>query len=418
MAINLKLAMAMEAESPIFESKSNDLENYIQTLQKSNHYVRVSGDKHLIVCPWDENHTTGQPGDGSTVMSVTDGKVWIKCQHAHCSERRTKDFVSFFGLKQEVTLLKKSSQKLQLTSIKELIEKPQIENDFLVKGLLDLSNTSVLGGKPKSGKTTYAKALAFCVASGKPFMGRETKMGAVCYLALEDKESELKKTFINHGCTGEERLYFHIGQAPALIIEELEAAIAKYHPILIVIDTLFKAVKVKDNNAYNEVIEALAGIEQLARKNKVHIMSLHHLNKHGNGGTDSMLGSTGISASADTLIFINRDTNNQRTIAVIQRYGEDIASTSLNLDLDSGLPVLGEQTAISYQNRIKSDILSLLKDEKHEFLFEELASKVQGKEANVRQALNALVKEGLVYRAGKGTKGAAFIYSNMDISTF
>lgn len=404
-ALNNYLIQNAAVVTTVVNEHKNE-EYFIQKISEFGHYIKKNGNNHILKCPWDDAHSTGHAGDGSTVMGFNDGKVWFKCHHQSCGDKKIPDFLSFFNLNttEKTNTENKLAEKLEFTSIDTILKKPEVVNEFLVRGLLDLSGTSIVGGKPKSGKTTFAKALCYCVATGKTFLDCETKQGTVLYLALEDKESELKKSFLKFGCTGVEPIYFHISRAPSQIISELEKSIKAYNPKLVVIDTLFKAIKVKDNNAYSEVIEALSGVEQLARKNSVHIMSLHHLNKNGLGGTDAMLGSTGISASADSLVFINRETDGRRTISTIQRYGEDIETTGLNIDAESNLPILGVKKSVSARKRTETEIIELFKDEKVEMLFEEIAPKITGKEAFVRSVLNELIKDGFVLRAGRGVK--------------
>jgi predicted P-loop ATPase len=50
----------------------------------------VGPDRHAVQCPWEADHTTGGPLDGSTVLfAPTAGKNlgWFHCSHSHCSTR-------------------------------------------------------------------------------------------------------------------------------------------------------------------------------------------------------------------------------------------------------------------------------------------------------------------------------------------
>lgn len=57
--------------------------------------------KLVIACPWDEEHTGGEAGDGSTVYfrAGTNGyqRGHFKCLHAHCEHRTDDDFLSAIG---------------------------------------------------------------------------------------------------------------------------------------------------------------------------------------------------------------------------------------------------------------------------------------------------------------------------------
>ena len=60
-------------------------------------YVRpYSTNKHIVVCPWADQHTKGRPGDSSTVLlAAKDGESHtFHCSHAHCSRRGRSDLRS------------------------------------------------------------------------------------------------------------------------------------------------------------------------------------------------------------------------------------------------------------------------------------------------------------------------------------
>jgi hypothetical protein len=62
---------------------------------------------------------------------------------------------------------------------------------YVVDGLLTQAGFSILGGKPKSGKSSLSRYLAVCVAKGKPFLGRSTTQGEVMIVNLEDPQFHL-----------------------------------------------------------------------------------------------------------------------------------------------------------------------------------------------------------------------------------
>jgi predicted P-loop ATPase len=60
----------------------------------------------IIACPWEEEHTTGETGDGSTVWfpAGTNGhdKGHFKCLHGHCAGRSDSDFFQAVGYVEDV----------------------------------------------------------------------------------------------------------------------------------------------------------------------------------------------------------------------------------------------------------------------------------------------------------------------------
>ena len=59
--------------------------------------------------------------------------------------------------------------------------------DYLVRGLMRQGTIVALGGRPGSGKTAFAVALAQALDQGEPFLVREVKEAAVAYIAVEDE---------------------------------------------------------------------------------------------------------------------------------------------------------------------------------------------------------------------------------------
>src|SRR5688572_18988341 len=59
------------------------------------------------------------------------------------------------------------------------------DREFIVRGLLEPAALAVLFGEPGSGKSTLAVDLAFAIATGSPWRGRETCKGLVLHIAGE-----------------------------------------------------------------------------------------------------------------------------------------------------------------------------------------------------------------------------------------
>ena len=90
---------------------------------------------------------------------------------------------------------------LTLTRLGDLIAEPEEQVPWLLEGILPAGGLGLLAAKPKVGKSTLARCLALAVASGEPFLDRPTLKGAVIYLALEEKRSEVRAHFRAMGAT-------------------------------------------------------------------------------------------------------------------------------------------------------------------------------------------------------------------------
>lgn len=72
----------------------------IELFKSKNMYSRfISGNKHAVICPWADQHTTGRDGDSSTVVFEASNKSWpgFKCQHSHCVDKNLEKVLEFFG---------------------------------------------------------------------------------------------------------------------------------------------------------------------------------------------------------------------------------------------------------------------------------------------------------------------------------
>ena len=65
---------------------------------------------------------------------------------------------------------------------------------YCVDGLLTQGGFSVVGAKPKQGKSSLSRYLAVAVAKGKPFLGRATTKGDVLLFSLEDPQFHTDKS--------------------------------------------------------------------------------------------------------------------------------------------------------------------------------------------------------------------------------
>jgi RecA-family ATPase len=117
------------------------------------------------------------------------------------------------------------------------------------------------------------------VARGEQFLGRGTQKGAVIYLALEEKRSEVRAHFRAMGASGQEEIYVHAAHAPADALPAIAEEMKARKPVLLIIDPLLRFARIKDGNDYAQVTAALEPILILARESGAHVLLVHHLGK-------------------------------------------------------------------------------------------------------------------------------------------
>ena len=307
---------------------------------------------------------------------------------------------------------KTTERKVDMTliSLGDLLKEPEESVTWLVEGILPTGGFSVLASKPKVGKSTIARNLAKSVAREELFLGRKVNKGPVIYLALEEKRAEVKRHFEDMGATGEEEIFIYAGGAPVDALIQITEIAEKMHPALIIIDPLFRMTKVKDGNDYVAVTQALEPILRLARDTNAHVLCVHHTGKADRQGGDSVLGSTAIFSSVDTLIIMKR-CEHYRTIHTIQRYGEDMEETTLDFDKDSRTIEIGKVKEDADISTLKTSIQEFLSSQSEPKTETEITSEVEGRNTLKRTALRELVKEERVSRYCKGTRGDPYKYS-------
>ena len=184
-----------------------------------------------------------------------------------------------------------SHSGFKLTALGDLLREPDEKVSWLVADKLPAGGLSVLSAKPKVGKSTLARCLALAVATGEAFLGCQTAQGPVIYLALEEKRSQVRRHFAYLGATGEEPIQVHCAAAPKDAMPELCKLVAELKPLLVIIDPLFKFVRVADEKAYAETCQAIEPLLTLARGTGAHVMLVHHSGKAERiDATDAILG--------------------------------------------------------------------------------------------------------------------------------
>ena len=295
-----------------------------------------------------------------------------------------------------------------LTGLADALEEPPEQTAYIVDGMFPVGGVSLIGAKPKVGKSVLARNLAMSVARGEPFLDRACVQGTVIVLALEEKRAEVINHFRIMGGL-DESIHLHTGAAPESTREGLTALgniIAQYQPVLVVVDPVFKLVRVKDSSDYAELTHALEPVVEMARQTGCHIAVTHHLGKMVREGGDDVLGSTAIFGAVDTLVLMRRLKDQRRTFETIQRYGKDVGETVVPMDEASGTISLGTTVSDLKVSEAKAKVLEVI---------ERFADDYWGDAATIREAaemqrnatvkaLSELVAEGVIEVRGEGKR--------------
>lgn len=307
----------------------------------------------------------------------------------------------------------KPATGFKLTSLADLLSKPDIPVDYVLQDTLVAGTSSAMVSKPKVGKSTLARNLCLAVSRGEDFLGLAAKQGECIYLALEEREEDIKNDFRAMGADGSEPILIHAAGAPAEGIRALCDLVKERKPRLVVIDPLFRLARVQNESAYAEVYAALGPLIDLSRETSTHVMVLHHSGK-GIGKADpvdSPLGSTAIGGAVSTLVVLKR-TEAHRTIQTVQRIGKAMPEMVLNFDSETRRLSIGGTRLEADQEKCESAIVEFLKAAGEPQTQAQVRDGVEGQTRAIRAALTALVKCETVKKTGDGTRGKPSVYEN------
>ena len=303
-----------------------------------------------------------------------------------------------------------TSRGLTLTPWSEASEEPEEQISWVVEGMLPVGGLSLMVAKPKVGKSTLARCLAAAVAQGLPWLGKTVQQGPVAYLALEEKDAEVRHHFRQMGVPQKAPLFLYIEPAPDQAVARLRDTIEEVGPVLVIIDPLFRFIRFKDGNDYAEATNQLEPLLTVARQTGTHLLATHHSKKSGGAGGDEVLGSTGLFGAVDCLLSMKR-TEQYRSCSSVQRYGTDLEEVVLQLDTESGrVDIAGTKAGMDIQAK-EEEILAFLQMQAEPVKEAVISEGVPGKAKLRQDALRTLCDQGKVGRSGSGKKGDAYHYS-------
>ncbi|WP_461550547.1 AAA family ATPase [Sinorhizobium meliloti] len=150
-----------------------------------------------------------------------------------------------------------------------------------------LGTVIAIGGRPGSGKTAFAVALAQALDQGEPFLDREVKQAAVAYIAVEDA-GDVANRLEATGADGVLLVHSEEGiplakpaRAKAIIAEVIQHARQRKpgRPIFVVIDTLRAALGGTSVLEDKIVSPALNALRELSEAENAVICILNHTNR-------------------------------------------------------------------------------------------------------------------------------------------
>lgn len=297
-----------------------------------------------------------------------------------------------------------------LTSMGNFLAEPEEAENWLVKGRITKGSTAIMSAKPKVGKSTAARALALAVARGDTWLGFACAAGMVWYLAFEGRRQDIREHFRQMGARDDDPLRVFVGQAPKDVVLKVRRLAEHERPALIIIDTMQRFIKAKSTDDYAEMTTLLDDVIGIAQQSGATVLLLHHSGKATRAGVDAVLGSTAITGSTDTVLLL---ANNERcrTIATVQRTGDDLEETVILLDEFTGCVTLGGTRQQADAAAVGQAMLAALQQADGPHTEAEIERLVEGRTLVKRAALRQLVAREQVSRTGRGGKSDPFRYA-------
>ena len=294
-------------------------------------------------------------------------------------------------------------QDAEFISAWDLVNKPSPPISWLVDGLFPIGAMSVIGARPKVGKSTLARWLAVAVARGADFFGRDVVQGRVLYTNFEEGQHRVADHFRKFGIKATDELLLSFVPPPRDGIAWLTKQVMEYEPVLVIVDPMMDIIpNVTDISDYVPMSRELGKFLRLAHDMDSHICFLHHGTKADTNQGRELLGSTAILARSDCTILIGKDDKSHRSIYTIQRDGDDIdPAVELTLEPD-GRVNIGRPVHRVKANELDEKIVKFLSKQSSPVATKIILSAIAGNNGKIHAALKALVTDGRIARSKSG----------------
>ena len=251
----------------------------------------------------------------------------------------------------------KPSFDTSFESISEICSQDLPPIKYFVDGMLSAGFT-VLAGNPKVGKSWLVQQLAVCIATGKPFLGHDTRQTSVLYLDLEGTKQRTKERAIKQGFELPNNVFLQYrckwtdGEPVTMkdnnLIEYLKQVLIEIEvsqgtkPELIIIDTLIKVKggEKRTLNSYENDSKIFGNLQEFAKERGLCIVGVTHLHKSnqsfdGSDWTERITGSMGLVGVGDNTwgLFKKGRGENERE-ATLKVSGRDISECDFVLNHD------------------------------------------------------------------------------------
>ncbi|MFZ2103673.1 MAG: AAA family ATPase, partial [Oricola sp.] len=286
---------------------------------------------------------------------------------------------------------------------------------YVVPGVIT-EGLTILGGRPKLGKSWLALDIAIAVASGGNALGVRCEQGGALYLALEDNQRRLQDR-LKVLLPPLRSLWPDIShleldtEAPKIdggLIARLDAwRIAAKNPRMVIVDTLamVRPAKKRTQDSYEADYAALSPLQRYASEHRLAVVVVTHVRKmEASDPLEMISGTNGLTGAADSIIILNRDADGPK----LYGRGRDIEELEKALRFDNGKwSVLGDAVEVK-RSAERREVIAALADAIGPMSPADIAKVIGKPKGNLNVLLSKMVK------AGEAVKVAYGLYVHPD----
>lgn len=270
---------------------------------------------------------------------------------------------------------------------------------------------TILGGRPKLGKSWLALDWVVAVASGGLSLGARCEQGDAFYLALEDNQRRLQDRLrvvlpkLKSLRPDLSRLSL-LTEAPKIgegLIEALDTWRTRAEdPRLIVVDTLamVRPPKGRNQDSYAADYAALSPLQQYASAHRLAVVVVTHVRKmEASDPLEMISGTNGLTGAADSIMVLDRTADGPK----LYGRGRDVEEVEKALRFDGGKwSALGNADEVKRSDE-RRKIIEALGNYRAKLSPKEIAEAAGMKVNNVNHLLIKMVRSGEVVKDGYGT---------------
>jgi hypothetical protein len=209
---------------------------------------------------------------------------------------------------------------------------------WIVKGVLPKASLGVIFGASGSGKSFVALDLAMSIARGEPWRGRTVRQGRVAYIAAEGAEG-FRKRLAAYAVANS----LDLSSVPMTVLNAAPNLLDKQDAVdvtkgikasggadLIIVDTFAQTTPGANENAGEDMGQALGYCKRIHESTGAMILLIHH---SGKDQTKGARGWSGLRAACDAELEVIREPSGRRLRLTKSKDGEDGIEFGFDLDV-------------------------------------------------------------------------------------